>query len=110
MTCTSSERIGKPNELRNPQSHLEFFNFNEQTVDFLTEKLCQWRIERNKIGLIKLKKLYNPLAEKVLLLNEASSFLTFLRWQIKVYLNYHISPESQSKEGEELILNKNKIK
>ena len=53
MTSTSSERIGKPNELRNPQSHLEFFNFNEQTVDFLTEKLCQWRIERNKIGLIK---------------------------------------------------------
>ena len=53
MTCTSSERIGKPNELRNSQSHLEFFNFNEQTVDFLTEKLCQWRIERNKIGLIK---------------------------------------------------------
>ena len=54
MTCTSSERIGKPNELRNPQSRFEFFNFNEQTVDFLTEKLCQWRIERNKIGLIKL--------------------------------------------------------
>ena len=55
MTCTSSERIGKPaNELRNPKSHFEFFNFSEQTVDFLTEKLCQWRIERNKIGLIKL--------------------------------------------------------
>ena len=39
MTCTSSERIGKPNELRNPQRHFEFFNFNEQTVDFFNREI-----------------------------------------------------------------------
>ena len=71
----------------------------------LTVKIFQFlRLSTKFLAVLRLS--VNPIKT----LNEASSFLTFLRWQIKVYLNYHISPESQSKEGEELILNKNKIK